>query len=69
MGVFIIVTRLANKVLPSWPNSRALAWIPDVFSQGFDMADARLMVASAPEDILEGKSLPVSESERLEFFL
>jgi predicted RNase H-like HicB family nuclease len=37
---------------------------PGVFSQGFDLADARLMIASALEDIAqlhleEGKPLPV----------
>ena len=40
---------------------------PGVVSQGFDLADARLMIASALEDIAgmcleEGKALPVPDS-------
>jgi predicted RNase H-like HicB family nuclease len=41
---------------------------PGVFSQGFDLADARLMIASALEDVAqmyleEGKPLPVPDPE------
>lgn len=41
---------------------------PGVASQGFDLADARLMVASALEEMAqiyleEGKPLPVPDSE------
>lgn len=41
---------------------------PGVFSQGFDLADARLMIASALEDVAqmyleEGKPLPVPNPE------
>lgn len=41
---------------------------PGVLSQGFDLADARLMIASALEDLAqmyleEGKPLPVPNSE------
>ena len=41
---------------------------PGVLSQGFDLADARLMIASAIEDIAqvhleEGKPLPVPNPE------
>ena len=41
---------------------------PGVVSQGFDLADARTMIASALEDIAqiyleEGKALPVPNSE------
>lgn len=41
---------------------------PGVLSQGFDLADARLMIASALEDVAqmyleEGKSLPVPNAE------
>jgi predicted RNase H-like HicB family nuclease len=43
---------------------------PDVFSQGFDLPDARLMIASALEDLAriyleEGKSLPIPNPEAL----
>ena len=41
---------------------------PGVLSQGFDLADARLMIASAMEDLAEailegGKPLPVPDPE------
>ena len=41
---------------------------PGVLSQGFDLADARLMIASAIEDMAqahleEGKALPVPDPE------
>ncbi len=41
---------------------------PGVLSQGFDLADARLMIASALEDVAqmyleEGKPLPVPNAE------
>lgn len=41
---------------------------PGVLSQGFDLADARLMIASALEDVAriyleEGKSLPMPNAE------
>jgi predicted RNase H-like HicB family nuclease len=41
---------------------------PGVLSQGFDLADARLMIASALEDVAqmyleEGKPLPVPNTE------
>jgi len=44
---------------------------PGVVSQGFDLADARLMIASALEDVAQmhleqGKALPVPKPDAME---
>ena len=59
--------------LPKADNRMVVAEVldfPGVVSQGFDLADARLMIASALEDVAqmhleEGKPLPVPNPEAM----